>query len=348
MNLRGTLARAATAAVALIAGLVLAELLLRLTGVAYPPAILTMRESDFLRLPGIFQPNQHGTDRSIPALAHAVSTDSLGYRGTSFPRAKPAGEVRVFFTGDSFTYGAFVDDSLTVPARLQQQLRAGCREARVINAGLGGSTISEQSEMIQRGLVLDPDIVVLMFYDNDITDLAGPRMWQHLQENRQRKSRFPMSLAYDVLNHTAFWSLFLKAREIRARGDAQAAQPVAVDTAAALRTRAEYVARLRAVADTLAARGIPLVFAVMASHRVVDGSEPAAQVRWILQAADSLGLPSANAVAALQQSGLSTKDLFLLPHDGHASPVANSLIASAIHTVLVRQPLMQTRCHSPG
>ena len=296
----------------------------------------------------LFKPNQHGIDRGIPALSHTVTTDSLGYRGTSFPRVKPGSEVRIFFTGDSFTYGAFVDDSLTVPARLEQQLRAQCPGVRVINAGLGGSTISEQSEMVQRGLALDPDIVVLMFYDNDITDLAGPRMWQLLQENRRRKSRFPVSLVYNVLNHTALWSLFLKARELRVQGDGAAAQAVAPDTAATLGHRAEYLERLHAVADTLAGRGIPLVFAVMASHRVMDGSSPDEQVRWVLRGADSLGLVTADAVTVLQRSGLGTTELFLLPHDGHASPVANAMIASAIRAALTELPLVRTRCHSPG
>lgn len=346
MNVRMALQRILMVVAALAAGLGLAEVLLRSTGLAYPPAILTIGEQDFERLPGIFQPSQRGIDRSIPALPHAVSTDSLGYRGESIARIKPASETRILFTGDSFTYGAFVDDSATVPALLQRQLRPACGDIRVINAGLGGSTITEQAEMIQRGLALTPDIVVLMFYDNDVTDLAGPRMWKRLEENRRRKSRFPASVAYAVLNRTAIWGLFLKARETRAKADAQGAQPEVTDSAITMRFRAEYLLRLQVVTDTLQAHGIPFVFAVMASHRVIAGTAPDEQVHWILERAGTHGRTTVDAAGALRRTGEGTDRLFLLPHDGHASPAGNRLIASAIAATVEQLPLMVPRCRA--
>ena len=57
---------------------------------------------------------------------------------------------------------------------------------RVINAGLGGSTIPDQARLIERSVVLAPDLVVVVFSENDLTDLTGPTMWELLAENRRR------------------------------------------------------------------------------------------------------------------------------------------------------------------
>jgi lysophospholipase L1-like esterase len=129
-------------------------------------------EQEFRRVPGIFQPNQRVEQQQGTEFAHVATIDSLGYRGEHLPRAKPPGEFRVLFAGDSFTWGHNVGDDETLPAQLEARLGEACGAARVVNAGLSGSTILGQGELIRRGLAIDPDVVVLMFHENDIDELV--------------------------------------------------------------------------------------------------------------------------------------------------------------------------------
>ena len=108
-------------------------------------------------------PEQSIVDRQIRALPYAVRIDSLGYRGVDFPRKKVPGELRVLAIGDSFTYGDFVDDGQTVPAVVQRQLERACgRPVTVVNAGVGGSTITTQIEMLRRAAAISPGLSVAL------------------------------------------------------------------------------------------------------------------------------------------------------------------------------------------
>ena len=90
--------------IGLFTGLVIVELLLRVFQMGLPDGgVPQMSASDFEVLPGVLTPNQDVLDREIRRLPFRVRTDSLGYRGADFPRAKPADEFRILMVGDSFT-----------------------------------------------------------------------------------------------------------------------------------------------------------------------------------------------------------------------------------------------------
>lgn len=315
----------------------MAEVLLRLTGLAHPGGIATMTEGQFRRLPGIYAPNQHVVSRDVPALPHEVSTDSLGFRGVNFARSKPAGEFRVLFAGDSFTYGSYVDDSVTVPQLVEEQLRPLCRNVRVINAGLGGSTITDQVKVIARAMPLDPDAVVVMFSENDIVDLRNTPMWDRLEANRKRKSRFPASIVYTGLRRTALWNLVLRARARRANAPSSVAGPGDAMAEGTERDalRVEYAAALSALRDTLAAQHVRLVFAAMPTHLTVRGLQSGEQYQWALAIADSLLLPHPDILAAMHRAGR-PESLYLLPHDGHTSAAGNHIAAEQIAGEILR------------
>lgn len=326
--------RLAGIALAGAVALLLAEVVLRLSGLAAPGGIATVTQRDFLRVPGVYSPGQHVRSRDNPALPHIVTIDSLGYRGSNFSRRKPTGEVRVLFTGDSFTYGSFVDDSVTVPALLEAALRPACPGVRVINAGLGGSTLSDQARLVSRALPLAPDLVVVMFSENDVTDLRQTPMWDRLAINRARKSRFPASFFYSTARHTALWNVLLRAKarwdaSRMSPGEAQPAEPT--DTPA---RRQEYVAALSALRDTLQTHSLPLVFAAIPTHLTLSGTQSDEQIRWALHSADSLRLPTADILSAMRAAG-TTEALYLLPHDGHTSAAGNHVAATTIATTVL-------------
>src|SRR5262249_35054966 len=178
-------------ALGLVSAAALAEGGLRLFQLAPSDRVFTVTDAELHTVPGLLAPNQAVVDRRLRQLPHHVRINNFGYRGPDFPRDKHAGEFRFFMVGDSFTYGDFVDDRDTLPAQLEDRLRERCVGVRVINAGLGGTTIDTQMKLIERALSLQPDMFALVFSENDVSDLANVSMWDQLASNRRLKSSMP-------------------------------------------------------------------------------------------------------------------------------------------------------------
>jgi lysophospholipase L1-like esterase len=295
--------------------------------------VTTVTEGEFRSLPGIFSPGQQLVDRRNPLLPHHVTIDSLGYRGAEFPRRKAPREFRILLTGDSFSYGDFVDDDQTLPAQLERRLGEHCGHVRVVNAGLGDATIVEEAQLIERGFSLSPDLVVLTFSENDVTDLNRVSTWDRLAANRRAKSRFPLSVVYSVLRYSALWNFALRVRGVasaRAHGSA-----TRVDWSAAgrrdsvtPRLRARYRRELLALRDTLAAHHLPFIFVAYPSHFAVVRDSMRGQLAWVTHTAEDLGVPAVNLLAPLVASRLPPESLYLLPRDGHPSPRGYEIAAA--------------------
>lgn len=345
-QMRQLIKRTMAIAVGVVAGLLLAEIALRVANLAPTTGVATVTEKQFQRIPGLFAPGQHTTDRRIPALPHVVIIDSLGYRGDEFPRVKAANELRILMVGDSFTYGDFVDNNATLPAQLQERLARACRAPRVVNAGIGGTTIIEHHHMVTRGLALAPDLVILTFSENDVTDLAGESMWDQFAKNRHAKSRPPLSWVYPLLRQTALWNLALQLRgSRRAQATVAAAEKPAAgrhDDTEALRH--EYARRLQSLHDSLATHGVPLVIALYPSHHAVTRPDRREQLAWIEQVATRAHIPTVSLLPALLRSQLGVNDLYLLPHDGHPSPKGYGFAADTLAAFVAHVPVVRSRC----
>ena len=323
--------------VSLLVATIGAELFLRAAHLAQPGAGVTVTDADFQRLPGVLAPRRTVVDRRIQSLAHLVTTDSLGYRGSDFARAKPPGEYRVFLTGDSFTYGDFVDDSVTIPVLVDRALKGSCPAIRVINGGLRGSSITEQDELARRALVLEPDLVLVMFYDNDIAALASEPLWTQMAEDRQWKSTFPMSVAYAILRDSHLWTLVRSAREeLKPAGRDPPTELSDVPHLAPERLR--YVQLLAALRDSLAVRSVPLGFIVMPPYQVVAGSASDAGIREVARGARSARIPVLELLDPFHESGVPVASLYHVPVDPHTSVAGNRVAAAAITAWLRHDP----------
>lgn len=345
--------RIAAVAIGLALSLLLVEMALRLFGLAPVGGIATVNQRDFDRLPGIYVPGQQMVDRRRPQLPHTITIDSLGYRGTEeFPRSKPVNEIRIVMLGDSFTYGDFVDDDKTLPAQLERIVKGRCGEGvRVINTGVGGTSIETASAMAERSLPLGVDIAVLTFTENDVTDLAVP-MWNQMTANRAAKSRFPMSVVYPVMRRLAIWNVVLAAQgkwRNRRAGAVLARKPAPGPTEpsdALLALREEYRLRLDALRDRLSAEHVPLIFAIYPSHLSVYGINSGEQVSWVERTAREAGLPTVNLTEALRRDGRPMEALYLLPWDGHPSAVGYEVVAPVFADELLGVPPLAARCAS--
>lgn len=344
---------------ATLVALVMAEGLLRVLDLVPVEGVMTVNESEFDRLPGLFVPGQAITAAPGSRFPHRVTIDSLGYRGVRAVSRRPApGEFRVLYAGDSFTFGHNVHDEETLPAQLEEVLNQGCPGARVINAGVSGFTILGEAEQVRRGLVLEPDVVVVMSYENDLGELAHVRIWDQLALNRKVKSRFPVSVVYRVMRESALWRLALKstlaARQrlgARMAGDPALTDPVepaagqaATSEDALAPAREEYRRRLAELSDELERVGIPLVFVVFPSPESTRSDTPRDEYAWAVSTGRELGLPTVGLRGVLRSSDRSVEELYLVPHDYHPSPLGHRVAAEAVATGVVEADLGRERC----
>ena len=222
----------------------------------------------------------------------------------------------------------------------------------VLNAAVGGSTIVTQTELIQRGLKLNPDLVVLVFHDNDLNDLNSP-IWEDMARNRDLKDSWFMSVFWPVLRKTALWNFALRVRGAM-RVDESDEYETGVLTPEIVNSRANlsriYNHKLRELATSLAQAGQPFAFVTYPGHRPVLGEETlVGLVETGVEAGNASGAPTLNLLPSLR-STLSTEIErgYLLPHDGHPSRVGHSIAAQAVSEFLLEQPVVADACKPVG
>jgi len=315
------------------AAFVVIEAGLRAFHLAPTEGVVTVTEAEFRSIPGLYSPNQDMTDWRKRPLPHHVHINSLGYRGTEFPRDKAAGELRIVMVGDSFTYGDFVNDGDTLPAQLERELARWRAGVRVINAGVGDTTIDAQAKMVERALPVRPDLVILTFTENDLTDLADTSAWDRLAANRKLKSHLPLSVLYPALRRLALWNFALDARaRLHVLYSARAA---GLNTASAVDQRSRLAARLPllevykkqliALRLGLDAERIELMLVLFPSHFTVRHGGSTEQLDWLMRAGAEAGVHTVNLLATLRESGQTVERLYLLPDDGHPSARAYAI-----------------------
>jgi hypothetical protein len=162
------------------------------------------------RLPGVgiqFVPNSHfelnydsnprGYFDENNGLTYRINEH--GFRGPSYPLSKPDGTHRVVLLGDSFTFGEGVRFDHTFGERLERLLDRGSKAVEVLNLGVSGArTSTEVSYLRQRGLALEPDLVLLVYVLNDAA-AGGLDLWEdfrHQYEKRWLRGSYLASYLY--------------------------------------------------------------------------------------------------------------------------------------------------------
>jgi lysophospholipase L1-like esterase len=98
-----------------------------------------------------------------------IRTNSQGLRDVERITPKPPGSRRIVLLGDSFALGWGVTFSETIAQRLEQKFANRTSRYEVINMGTGNYNSTMEVELFKRkGLALEPDTVVLLYYINDV------------------------------------------------------------------------------------------------------------------------------------------------------------------------------------
>ena len=316
-----------------------AEIVLRLGRLAPPRALRSADAVTLSRIPGLFQPGQEFTDLLKPDLPARIRINDLGFRGRDLAEVKPPGAVRILALGDSYTFGAFVDDDQTYPARLEKMLqarRAG-RAIEVVNGGVGGFGILDERALWEKaGERLDPAIVLITFSPNDVSDMTRPRpMIEQMRAHADLKSSLLLGPPLRLLMSSAvFNGLQIVAARIRSATRSHAAIPEIEPSRAGPERAPEaweaYHEALKDLASRIQRGGRRALLVLYPSHGTVQGADrpwgseilPA----WALQA----DLPCLDLLPAFRAAPLAADLLYLVPKDPHPSPAGHALAASRI------------------
>lgn len=287
---------------------------------------------------GLFRPGTHRV-AFPPELAYDATIDALGLRGTEPAAPAPTpGRPRVLCVGDSVTFGFYVSDAETYPARLAARLEARGVAAEVLNAGCGHLTITDERRWLaEKLLALRPAVVVLQFCGNDVdpSELdAQPTQYEQLLA----EARGP-SFA-DRLRQTAIGEaqlrLAIALKRARPPSDTMAALPEVPEE-----RWARYEAELKAVRDLVTGAGATLVLVVFPDLVLVRGTGPSPYEARLKAACDRLGISFRGALDDFRAAAARDPDsLYHWPLDPHASAKGCDALAGAVETVLLERGLL--------
>ena len=100
-----------------------------------------------------------------------IETNSLGYRN---PEIGAKHGERILFLGDSVTFQDFLNEDETFVRLIARKARADNRDWETINTGVGSISLkTELAILLETGLALQPDVVVVDFYLNDFQESRG-------------------------------------------------------------------------------------------------------------------------------------------------------------------------------
>lgn len=351
------------------------EALLRLLGYV-PEDIPYGYDPDLV---GDYLPDKRHIARHPPPADHTpyrFDTNGQGLRADQeYALPKPAGVRRVLMLGDSFTFGPFLDNHEIASAQLQELLNEpdDADAIEVVNAAMSGWTLADEFAYLrEKGLRLEPDLVVVNFYVNDVREFHPFFRATLGRENYKRQAGSPLFQAQLFLRR--YSATYYLLRDIKDHFDVERQLATMPDLEAHdyRPLWSAYLREVDALHAFLAKRQIPLLFVL------VPESTGPRQPQWATQNAaspDSLlhrlqtaareegnRLLSSNALLPLMRQTLTQRSvgyvdlldlfarmgpieaapqsLYLWPHDHHLSHFGHRVLAQAMADYLHRHPLL--------
>jgi lysophospholipase L1-like esterase len=319
---------------------------------------------------GPWEPGYDAVIESGP-IPYRLVANTQGFRGPELRSDMDSAALRVVAIGDSFTEGFYVDNAFTYPFQLEQVLQAQGLDAEVINTARGGGSIDRFRQLLERCVLpLQPDVVLVSFVNNDLSDLG----WFPLESAAQPASNRAASL---FVGRTAIGECLLEAilgtpaleLSIGLGGDELVADPryqiengeqytanagvfmqrygasdgLALGTELgplAQRAFEIYRAQLEQFVKSCEAQAIRVMLFYVPAYPEIYVQRPSSAGRRLLAAeAEKLGIGFVDLTDALRQASLDQGlgPLHLAPLDFHLNPKGNRVVAQRIALALGQQ-----------
>lgn len=291
--------------------------------------------------------------RMVPSLdhytyQHEVRVNALGLRGPEVPEERAQGELRVLALGDSTTYGQGVADRDTLPAAMEAELRALSPDRRwcVVNGGHRGYATNQELALLRElGPSIDPDVVLLLWFENDLEDTDVERNHAHFLE----VGRVPFDLgepwtrgsrlrwhATQLLRRSALL-MEIHDRLQRARTVPRSAE----DERRGLERVAGHLDELAALCREEDRLG---VVAVVPHPGYLSGPGRHGELaEEVLRLSRERGLATLDLAPALVEHARRTDGSTVLPFDGHYDGAANRAMARSAARQLLETPGLDAR-----
>ncbi|HJO39418.1 MAG TPA: SGNH/GDSL hydrolase family protein [Vicinamibacterales bacterium] len=268
--------------------------------------------------------------------------NSLGLRGDEID---PERCRTVLALGDSFTFeGGFVTK---LQDQIDERFGAGIE---VVNAGYGGATIDREAVVFEKqGLAVNPDLVILQFFPNDIEALLAGKQPERVYEQFE----FPFKSA---LRQTAAYQLLFRLRLTLSRRSAGSAYAQTDDGVPYLLFRTDqfykeplpdrlegawerYFEELETLVERIHSEGMQLMVMVIPDAFQFSRPEltPLPQ-QMISRFAARWDIPIVDLLPAFRSAETDTLTLYRDPDtDGHLTDRGDSVVASALLDALTER-----------
>jgi len=262
---------------------------------------------------------------------HPVNVNSLGLRGPEL-QPRSADTKRVFVLGDSLTYGQGVGDDQTLPWYLQTALNERDTDEREWEAVNGGhrayDTHQELALLEELGPRIQPDVVVVCWFWNDVLERNIERTYERLKE--VEPIAFDFRARYEGWTRVKWFLKQLGRRStlLMVTWDAVASKEHFDEND---RRVVEGIPRLRGYLDRFVALSkdweFELVFAIVPDPRALKHPNGILDLEAEAEAAASeRGIP----VVRLSTSLEKLESIPLVPFDGHYAAEANRVMGEQL------------------
>jgi lysophospholipase L1-like esterase len=248
----------------------------------------------------------------------SIKTNSLGLRDYEYSVEKPENVKRVIFLGDSFTFGWGVPLDRLFSKQVEGMLNKNGRKVEVINMGVGNyNSVMEVALFKLKGLELDPDMVILMYFINDTEPV--PRIKSRVEYYVLRHSYF-MAFLFDrfVKIKTYFDKDFIWSRYYRSLYSEENAKNLAATRRA-----------IKELIKICSQNDIKLLIVNIPELRSLKNYQFSKATRYIQSLAEAQNVLFLDLLPALV--GQEAESLWVSPEDPHASELANGIIAQEIY-----------------
>jgi lysophospholipase L1-like esterase len=272
--------------------------------------------------------------------AEPATINEHGFRGPALRHLRDDSALRVLCIGDSITFGYGVGDAAPFPRQLEHLLRDAFpeRDVEVINAGVQRYFTYQEIDFLRlRGATLQPDVVVLAVYSNDLGVRPGGDYLREYEKEREQaatafRSRFP--LVYTLAKNSALIEL-AKGAYLRPTEGSAIRMFEGVATERDEKRWAAMAQEFAAFRRLSVEHGfLPVIVAVPARLQIEQQFPASLYPRRVLELAEREGIENLDFIDQFRTSLGRGVDPYL-PWDNHLSADGHALVAEAISARLV-------------